>query len=140
MKKTGGGAVDDKVAQHVALLNGNPEAPASKIVCSNLRRAVTTIGTKYSHCIALAYIIHCINSTDILYEDIQLAYTSIFPSFIFIISHLSTKVGGFKDRLARNNNREKILIVPSLQEISRNPDTVCIRTCVPFFVEKIILG
>jgi len=78
LKKTGGGAVDDKVAQHVALLNGNLEAPASKILCSNLRRAVTTI------------------------------------------------VGGFKDRLARNNNREKILIVPSLQEISRNPDTLSI--------------
>ena len=48
-------------------------------------------------------------------------------------------MGGFKDRLARNNNREKILIVPSLQEISRNPDTVCIRTCVPFFCREIDL-
>ena len=48
-------------------------------------------------------------------------------------------MGGFKDRLARNNNREKILIVPSLQEISRNPDTVCTRTCVPFFCREIDL-
>lgn len=74
-KKTTGS--NDKVAQHVALLNASPDAPQSKMVCSNLRRAVTTM------------------------------------------------VGGFQDRLARRPH-EKILIVPSLQEISRNPDTLSI--------------
>ena len=38
---------------------------------------------------------------------------------------VSTVAGGFKDRLARRP-QEKILIVPSLQEISRNPDTLSI--------------
>lgn len=38
---------------------------------------------------------------------------------------VTTVVGGFQDRLARRPN-EKILIVPSLQEISRNPDTLSI--------------
>lgn len=74
VKTTG---VNDKAAQHVALLNASPDAPPSKLLCSNLRRAVTTIA------------------------------------------------GAFKDRLARRP-QEKILIVPSLQEISRNPDTLAI--------------
>ena len=38
---------------------------------------------------------------------------------------VSTVAGGFKDRLARRP-QERILIVPSLQEISRNPDTLSI--------------
>jgi hypothetical protein len=65
------------VASHIAVLNASPDAPPSKILCSNLRRAVTTIAA------------------------------------------------GFKDRLSRRP-QEKILIVPSLQEISRNPDTLSI--------------
>lgn len=38
---------------------------------------------------------------------------------------VTTVAGGFKDRLARRP-QEKILILPSLQEISRNPDTLSI--------------
>lgn len=38
---------------------------------------------------------------------------------------ISTIAGGFRDRLSRNP-QEKILILPSLQEISRNPDTLSI--------------
>lgn len=68
---------NDKVAQHVAVLKASPDAPPSKLLSSNLRRAV------------------------------------------------STMAGGFKTRLARRPH-EKILIVPSLQEISRNPDTLSI--------------
>jgi hypothetical protein len=70
-------APNDTVAKHVAVLKASPDAPPSKVLCSSLRRAVTTM------------------------------------------------VGGFKDRLVRRP-REKILIVPSLQEISRNPDTLSI--------------
>ena len=38
---------------------------------------------------------------------------------------VSTVAGGFKDRLKRRP-QEKVLILPSLQEISRNPDTLSI--------------
>jgi len=38
---------------------------------------------------------------------------------------LSTMAGGFRDRLAKNPS-ESILVLPSLQEISRNPDTLSI--------------
>lgn len=75
--KQDNGKDDDKLSQHIAILEASPDAPPSKIICSSLRRAVTTM------------------------------------------------VGGFKDRLARRP-REKILIVPALQEISRNPDTLSI--------------
>lgn len=72
-----GKAPNDAMAEHVAILKAGPEAPPSKMLCSSLRRAV------------------------------------------------STMAGGFKDRLARRP-QEKILIVPALQEISRNPDTLSI--------------
>lgn len=65
------------LADHIAVLRASPDAPQSKILCSSLRRAVTTIAA------------------------------------------------GFKDRLSRRP-QEKVLIVPSLQEISRNPDTLSI--------------
>jgi broad specificity phosphatase PhoE len=61
----------------VAVLRADPDAPKSKILCSSLRRA------------------------------------------------LSTMAAGFQDRLAQHPE-EKILVVPSLQEISRNPDTLSI--------------
>jgi hypothetical protein len=70
-------ADNDNVSDHVAVLKAHPDAPPSKMLCSSLRRAVTTM------------------------------------------------VGGFKDRLGRRP-QEKILIVPALQEISRNPDTLSI--------------
>jgi hypothetical protein len=63
--------------QHLSILRCDPDAPRSKLVASNLRRAVSTI------------------------------------------------VGGFSDRLLRRPT-DKILIVPSLQEISHNPDTLSI--------------
>jgi len=68
---------NDTLAQHVAVLKASPDAPPSKILCSSLRRAVSTIA------------------------------------------------GAFKDRLARRGS-EKILVLPSLQEISSNPDTLSI--------------
>ncbi|KAG7344192.1 histidine phosphatase superfamily branch 1 protein [Nitzschia inconspicua] len=68
---------DDTIAQHIAILKASPDAPPSKIICSSLRRAVTTMA------------------------------------------------GGFKDRLSRRPS-EKVLIVPALQEISRNPDALSI--------------
>jgi hypothetical protein len=61
----------------VAILRADRGAPKSKIVCSSLRRA------------------------------------------------LSTMAGGFQNRLAQNP-MEQIVVVPSLQEISRNPDTLAI--------------
>ena len=61
----------------VAILRADPGAPSSQILCSNLRRAI------------------------------------------------STMAAGFRDRLARRPD-DKILIVPCLQEISRNPDTLSI--------------
>lgn len=71
--------VDDTLGlqRHVSILRSDPGAPRSKLISSNLRRAVSTIA------------------------------------------------GGFNDRLARRP-MDKILIVPSLQEISRNPDTLSI--------------
>jgi hypothetical protein len=72
-----GKASNDTIAQHIAILKASPDAPPSKMICSSLRRAVTTMA------------------------------------------------GGFKDRLSRRP-QEKILIVPALQEISRNPDTLSI--------------
>jgi hypothetical protein len=70
-------APNDTIAHHIAVLKASPDAPPSKLVCSSLRRAVTTIAA------------------------------------------------GLKDRLSRRP-QEKILIIPSLQEISRNPDTLSI--------------
>ena len=60
----------------VGILRGDPNAPRSKIVCSSLRRA------------------------------------------------LSTMVSAFRERLGRT--KESIVVLPSLQEISRNPDTLSI--------------
>lgn len=68
---------DPNEAKHFTILRADPGAPTSKIVCSSLRRAVST----------LAF--------------------------------------AFKDRLSRRP-QEKVLIIPSLQEISRNPDTLSI--------------
>lgn len=67
----------DPIELHIKILKASPDAPPSKLLCSNLRRAV------------------------------------------------STMAGGFKERLSRRP-QEKILIVTSLQEISRNPDTLSI--------------
>jgi broad specificity phosphatase PhoE len=67
----------DPEFNEVSVLRGDPSAPPSTIVCSSLRRAI------------------------------------------------STMAGGFRDRLSRHPE-DKILIIPSLQEISRNPDTLSI--------------
>jgi len=64
-------------AKYVSILRGDPGATESKLLCSSLRRA------------------------------------------------LSTVAAGFRERLARRPD-DKILVVPSLQEISRNPDTLSI--------------
>jgi hypothetical protein len=64
-------------AVHIQILRADPGAPRSKILCSNLRRAVSTLAA------------------------------------------------GFADRLQRRP-MDKILVIPSLQEISRNPDTLSI--------------
>ncbi|KAL7569062.1 hypothetical protein ACA910_016905 [Epithemia clementina (nom. ined.)] len=69
--------LDGPEAIHIKILRGEPGSPSSKIICSNLRRAV------------------------------------------------STMVVGFRDRL-RRKPEDKISVIPSLQEISRNPDTLCI--------------
>mmetsp|Transcript_4071 Transcript_4071/g.4863 ORF Transcript_4071/g.4863 Transcript_4071/m.4863 type:complete len:358 (-) Transcript_4071:189-1262(-) len=69
--------------KHLAVLRGDPGAPPSTILCSSLRRA------------------------------------------------LSTMAAGFRDRLSRRPE-ESILVIPSLQEISRNPDTLSIT---PAFTE-----
>jgi len=61
----------------LSILRGEPGSPPSKIVCSNLRRAVSTIAA------------------------------------------------GFRERLSRRPT-DTIVIVPSLQEISRNPDALAI--------------
>lgn len=61
----------------VAILRADPGAPPSRILCSNLRRAISTLA------------------------------------------------GAFRDRLARRPE-DKILVIPPLQEISRNPDTLSI--------------
>lgn len=63
-------------ATHLRILRGDPGAPKSKIICSNLRRAVSTI------------------------------------------------ICGFNDRLTKHGASDKIYIVPCLQEISSNPDTL----------------
>ena len=63
--------------QHIKILRADPGTVESKILCSNLRRAVSTLAV------------------------------------------------AFRDRLARRPD-DKILIVPALQEISRNPDTLSI--------------
>lgn len=68
---------NEEEAKHIAILRADPGAKPSKILCSSLRRAVST----------LAF--------------------------------------AFKDRLSRRP-QEKILIIPPLQEISRNPDTLSI--------------
>jgi len=69
--------VTKKEEELIKILRGDTKVPPSKIVCSSLRRA------------------------------------------------LSTMAGGFQFRL-KNNPDEKILVHPSLQEISRNPDTLSI--------------
>ena len=69
--------ISDPEGEHIKILRADPGAPSSKILCSSLRRAVSTVA------------------------------------------------GGFADRLSRRPD-EKILITPSLQEISRNPDTLSI--------------
>mmetsp|Transcript_7949 Transcript_7949/g.19900 ORF Transcript_7949/g.19900 Transcript_7949/m.19900 type:complete len:385 (-) Transcript_7949:792-1946(-) len=67
----------DPIDFHLKILKASPGSPPSKLLCSNLRRAVTTMA------------------------------------------------GGFKERLSRRPD-EKILIHPSLQEVSRNPDALSI--------------
>eukprot|EP00538_Stauroneis_constricta_P011492 CAMPEP_0119557350 /NCGR_PEP_ID=MMETSP1352-20130426/9043_1 /TAXON_ID=265584 /ORGANISM="Stauroneis constricta, Strain CCMP1120" /LENGTH=367 /DNA_ID=CAMNT_0007604445 /DNA_START=140 /DNA_END=1246 /DNA_ORIENTATION=- len=69
--------VNETEQKHLGILRADPGSPPSKIVCSSLRRAVSTVAA------------------------------------------------GFRDRLARRL-QEKILIVPALQEISRNPDALSI--------------
>lgn len=66
------------LAADMDILNGRPGAPPSVIVCSSLRRALSTIA------------------------------------------------GGFSKRLVSSKDGEKIAVLPSLQEISRNPDTLSI--------------
>jgi len=63
--------------QMMAILRGEAITPSSKIVCSNLRRAISTIAA------------------------------------------------GFRERLSKNTS-ESIVILPCLQEISRNPDALAI--------------
>ena len=69
--------LDGPEAEHIKILRGEPGAQSSIIVCSSLRRAVSTL------------------------------------------------MVGFRDRLNRRPE-DKILVIPCLQEISRNPDTLCI--------------
>lgn len=64
-------------AEHIRILRADPGTPNSKILCSNLRRAVSTVAC------------------------------------------------GFRDRLSRRPD-DKILIIPALQEVSRNPDTLAL--------------
>ena len=75
----------------LSILRGEPGSPSSKIICSNLRRAISTLAA------------------------------------------------GFRERLARRPS-DSIIIVPSLQEISRNPDALAItppQTLVtPSWIEK----
>mmetsp|Transcript_2834 Transcript_2834/g.4450 ORF Transcript_2834/g.4450 Transcript_2834/m.4450 type:complete len:348 (-) Transcript_2834:264-1307(-) len=67
----------DREVELLKILRGDEGAPSSKIVSSNLRRAISTVAA------------------------------------------------GFSERLKRRPD-DKILIIPSLQEISRNPDTLSI--------------
>jgi hypothetical protein len=74
---------EESYQRHLSILRSDMGAPKSKLIASNLRRAVSTI------------------------------------------------IGGFHERLQLQNYppyncTDKILIVPSLQEISSNPDTLCI--------------
>lgn len=69
--------LDGPEAVHIKLLRGERGSPNSKIICSNLRRAVTTL-------------VVCL-----------------------------------RDRL-RHKPQDKISVIPCLQEISRNPDTLSI--------------
>eukprot|EP00568_Trieres_chinensis_P002089 CAMPEP_0183310730 /NCGR_PEP_ID=MMETSP0160_2-20130417/32938_1 /TAXON_ID=2839 ORGANISM="Odontella Sinensis, Strain Grunow 1884" /NCGR_SAMPLE_ID=MMETSP0160_2 /ASSEMBLY_ACC=CAM_ASM_000250 /LENGTH=363 /DNA_ID=CAMNT_0025475073 /DNA_START=131 /DNA_END=1222 /DNA_ORIENTATION=+ len=69
--------VSDEEAKMISILRGDAGAPESKILCSSLRRAI------------------------------------------------STMAAGFRERLSRRPG-DKILVIPSLQEISRNPDTLSI--------------
>jgi hypothetical protein len=75
---------EEMYQRHLSILRADMGAPKSKLIASNLRRAVSTI------------------------------------------------IGGFHERMQVQNQSlsyhctEKILIVPSLQEISSNPDTLCI--------------
>lgn len=69
--------LDGPEGVHIRIIRADPDAQRSKIICSNLRRAVSTLA------------------------------------------------GGLSDRLSRRP-MDKILIVPCLQEISRNPDTLTI--------------
>jgi hypothetical protein len=81
----------DPAFETISILRGDPSAPPSKLLCSSLRRAI------------------------------------------------STMAGDFRDRLSRHPE-DKICIIPSLQEISRNPDTLSItpaHTAVtPSWIEK----
>jgi hypothetical protein len=70
-------SLDGPEGVHIQIIRADPDAPRSKIICSSLRRAVSTLA------------------------------------------------GGLSDRFARRP-MDKILIVPCLQEISRNPDTLSI--------------
>lgn len=70
-------SLDGPEGIHIQIIRADPDAPRSKIVSSNLRRAVSTVA------------------------------------------------GGLRDRLSRRP-MDKILIVPALQEVSRNPDTLSI--------------
>ncbi|CAJ1969442.1 unnamed protein product [Cylindrotheca closterium] len=65
----------DREKFHLSVLTAQPGSPPSKLVCSNLRRAISTVAA------------------------------------------------AFQDRLSRRP-QEKILIIPVLQEISRNPDAL----------------
>jgi hypothetical protein len=69
------GTLDGADAVHMKVLRGDPDAPRSKMLSSNLRRAISTLA------------------------------------------------GGFRDRLTRNS-WDKIIVLDSLQEVSRNPDTL----------------
>jgi hypothetical protein len=71
------GSLEGAEAVHMKILRGDPDAPRSKILSSNLRRAISTLA------------------------------------------------GGFRDRLGRNS-WDKIIVLDSLQEVSRNPDTLAI--------------
>lgn len=69
--------IEGPEAEHVKIIRSDPGAPKSKILCSSLRRAVSTMAV------------------------------------------------GLNDRLSRRPT-DKIVVVPCLQEVSRNPDTLSI--------------
>jgi hypothetical protein len=78
-------------AEYVSILRGDPGAPRSALLCSSLRRALSTVAC------------------------------------------------GFRERLARNP-KDSIRVIPPLQEISRNPDTLSItpahRTVTASWVDR----